>query len=1662
MAYSSDVSNTVAISTDLNVDPYYDDYNEEKNFHQILFRPGLAVQARELTQMQTLLQRQTSRFGSHVFTEGTVIHGGAKTFNTNISFVKITDKDNGNNSIVMSTLVGKTITGATTGVTGEIIDVLTGTQTAANTNTLYLKYTGSGTSKTSKTFSAGEVLTFAGGSNATYTNATVLSSANTPTGNGVYFALSDAIVYAKGQFIRHANAGIVVGRYTQQPSRIVGFRVNESIVTSNTDTTLLDPAQGAYNYTAPGANRLKLTTQLTSIPLDVSGDAPATNNFFSLFSLDTGQKFEEAKQPLYADLAEELARRTFKESGHYTARPFKFNIRENLIDGTNLGLKTSVAGGQANVLSVGIEGGHAFVKGFEYDYENLDTIYIDVNKGTNTQVFESVTTTPNYGKYVKVKEVAGNFDPTKLPTLSLRSATATAHTSKTFDATAAPGSELGTATLRTIKHEQGNTDVAGGVFRLYIDNVNMTASGKQFANVKSVFIANAVSGSSKNFLADTVLENANSTYGGSAIINEPTFNTLVYGLPFKGIKTIRDGSNSVETLFQFKKGFDITIATDGTASIATGDSSHNFTTTGTLSASQKDELFTIIAKNQVLSTQLGTVLANSTTTAVTGTGTKFDLLKVGDRVRLGPTHIHTVNSISSNTAMTIVTTPTAAQNVASGNAIAKVIESGQVVDMSMTGTTGVGATRSIVIGSTTSATLDLKEAFDTSLSARAIVSLNKVNAKEAAKTLTANVFVRINPNTHFNKTSSGPYPLGVTDGFKIRKIYMSTSNNIAANTTGTTDVTSSYFFESGQKAGHYDIAQIRLKSTGTAPTGQLLVNFDHFKHSSSLGQGYFSVDSYPVDDDKGTNSLTSIKTFQIPTYINPQTGDEYNLRNSIDLRPNKANTANPTTTISSAPTNPANSSTFTTTGDGQFLPLTGKQISKDLQIYLGRTDRLILDEEGRLTIKTGIASDKKIPPMAASDVMTLAFISIPPYPSVSPFVGKVNEREDLAVSIRPVDNRRFTMRDIGQLAERINRLEYYTSLSLLEKDAQQLQILDTAGLDRFKNGILVDNFTGHGVGEVINPDYKAAIDPDQSLLRPSFAIEEIAMIANTVGTSNVIRKPRDVFLKVNFTGANTTGITFNETVSGSTSGTTGRLKYNTSANADLLLLENETGSGFVVGETVTGATSGLTATVTTVTRLDVGPLATIDYDHNDLVDQPFKSTEFRISSAEFSDFIGKIELNPDFDNWVDTTTKPDLVINHEGNYDNWVALSDAWGTHWNDWNNIVAGSVTSEEYMLEDYGDYTESTALSGGRTQIDTYENKALFTQETVENRQTRTGIKIKAKPFINKETLGNRVVDVDIIPYLRSRRIEFTARGMRPATRVFPYFDDTLVTAHCKPTGGSLGGNLVTDAGGSVSGEFIIPNNSTLKFRVGSKPFTLKDDGGAASTTDYTTIASATYHGQGISQIEQETITSTREPIFEKEEVEENRTVFTDVARIRISNDLLSTTITNPASSCRRGCRRCFLAGTPITMEDGSIKHIEELQLGDKVKDGGLVDGLGSFLADNIYDYQGIYVAGSHAVKENGEWKRVEDSDLGKPLNDDATHIVYTLGCENKRIDINGITFTDYFETEHQDMLIKMQDEFPFEDIDFGSYNEVYEKTRIDSLNGKLTQSGFYSTLQ
>ena len=73
--------------------------------------------------------------------------------------------------------------------------------------------------------------------------------------------------------------------------------------------------------------------------------------------------------------------------------------------------------------------------------------------------------------------------------------------------------------------------------------------------------------------------------------------------------------------------------------------------------------------------------------------------------------------------------------------------------------------------------------------------------------------------------------------------------------------------------------------------------------------------------------------------------------------------------------------------------------------------------------------------------------------SIPPFTFKTSD-----VQIKAVDNRRFTMRDIGRIQRRVENIEYYTQLSLLESDAKSMQIQDADGFDRFKNGFLVDSF----------------------------------------------------------------------------------------------------------------------------------------------------------------------------------------------------------------------------------------------------------------------------------------------------------------------------------------------------------------------------------------------------------------------------------------------------------------------------------------------------------------------------------------------------------------------------------------------------------------------------
>ena len=146
----------MAQKTNLNAAPYYDDFDESDNFVRTLFRPGFAIQARELTQLQSQLQNQIEQHGGHVFKEGAMVVPGASNIKNYYS-VKLTSTfsgETGDPAKYYNATTPVTITGATTGVQAEVI----GFQAASTTEQpiLFINYTRAGTDNSTAVFADGE------------------------------------------------------------------------------------------------------------------------------------------------------------------------------------------------------------------------------------------------------------------------------------------------------------------------------------------------------------------------------------------------------------------------------------------------------------------------------------------------------------------------------------------------------------------------------------------------------------------------------------------------------------------------------------------------------------------------------------------------------------------------------------------------------------------------------------------------------------------------------------------------------------------------------------------------------------------------------------------------------------------------------------------------------------------------------------------------------------------------------------------------------------------------------------------------------------------------------------------------------------------------------------------------------------------------------------------------------------------------------------------------------------------------------------------------------------------------------------------------------------------------------------------------------------------
>jgi hypothetical protein len=253
------------------------------------------------------------------------------------------------------------------------------------------------------------------------------------------------------------------------------------------------------------------------------------------------------------------------------------------------------------------------------------------------------------------------------------------------------------------------------------------------------------------------------------------------------------------------------------------------------------------------------------------------------------------------------------------------------------------------------------------------------------------------------------------------------------------DITEQYILDDGQRPDFSDYSRL-VRVENKVPTKQLLVIFNHYVIPDSDDGDAFTVLSYGADRFKN----------DIPDIFDPNNFNQFSFArasDTLDFRPRVA----PFGTEAGKSPFDYDSRDFSVTGSSSpLIPKDSESSFLSYDFYLGRMDRILLTPEGEIEVVEGVPSEDPQVPSVVEDSMTLATLESPPY---------VYNVESTRLTL--IDNKRFTMRDIGALQDRIENLEDTVSLSILENDTRSLEITDADGLSRFKTGFFADDFTNN-------------------------------------------------------------------------------------------------------------------------------------------------------------------------------------------------------------------------------------------------------------------------------------------------------------------------------------------------------------------------------------------------------------------------------------------------------------------------------------------------------------------------------------------------------------------------------------------------------------------------
>ena len=402
--------------TNLNVTPYFDDYQREKEFYKVLFKPGYPVQSRELTTLQSILQNQVERFGQHIFKDGSMVIPGQIAFDLNYKVVTIQSLVNGVEVESYRTgLVGQKLTGSISGVTALILYTIGADESDKGVITLYVKYITGGNFD----INGNQYTKFIDNENLIDTNLSVIATTsltNSTSYTGSVASIASGVYFSRGYFLEVNSQSIILDQYNNSPSYKIGLKLSETIVSASDDESLKDNSLSYSNFSAPGADRLKISAELVKIGLEEEQD----KNFIELLRLREGIVEYKIDRSTYAELGKNIARRTYEESGNYSVTPFKLTKKETLNNLFNNGTyelnsssqysgKTVVNGTPTtneefnanDYFTVEICPGKAYVKG--YEVETVSHNFIDFEKSRTTLSKNNEGSLVSHGNYFELE-----------------------------------------------------------------------------------------------------------------------------------------------------------------------------------------------------------------------------------------------------------------------------------------------------------------------------------------------------------------------------------------------------------------------------------------------------------------------------------------------------------------------------------------------------------------------------------------------------------------------------------------------------------------------------------------------------------------------------------------------------------------------------------------------------------------------------------------------------------------------------------------------------------------------------------------------------------------------------------------------------------------------------------------------------------------------------------------------------------------------------------------------------------------------------------------------------------------------------------------------------------------------------------------------------------